>query len=447
LSLPSSTILAIATPPGRSARGIIRISGDETAALLDGHLTPPRMAARGERRLERGRLRLDDGLEVPVLVGVFRAPRSYTGEDSAEIQLPGNPVLLDRVIDGLVGSAGRRLIAARRAEPGEYTARAFLAGRMDLVEAEGVAATIAARSDAQLRAASMLRRGRLGATADAIAGELAAVLALVEAGIDFTDQEDVVAIAPAALRARLGGVERELKGILDRSVGAERLEAIPWVVLGGPANAGKSTLFNALLQRGRAIVSPEPGTTRDVLVEPLTITTPAGPVEVMLVDVAGDEAASAGVRGLAQEAARHARERADLLVRCIPPGEPALAGTGTEALDVHTKIDLVPEPPPGTFGVSARTGVGVERLRREIARRIGRPAVNVADGAMALRARHEGLLREAREQVQRALELTGHEELVAASLRSALDAVGGISGRVSADDVLGRIFATFCVGK
>ncbi len=459
------------------------MSGAETSALLEGHVEHTGVPG---GTLVPARLRLDDGLDVPVVATWFRAPKSYTGEDSLELQLPGSPVLLERVIDGLIGSAARRGIAARRAEPGEFTARAYLSGRIDLAEAEGVAATIAARTDAQLRAAALLRQGRLGKLADALAGELAALLAQVEAGIDFTDQEDVVAIGPAPLLERAAGLRRRVDEILDRAVGAERLEAIAWVVLTGPPNAGKSTLFNALLGRERAVVSSEPGTTRDVLVEPLTLQTPAGPAEVMLVDVAGEEAPGASaLRLLAQDAARAARDRAELLLRCVPTDRALRSGlrphtrSGRSAADsigrcamtqavltVRTKADLTPEPPGAApppppqrrdeLRVSARTGAGLDELRRAIASRTSASAFCLAADAIALQPRHEALLRAASEHVRAAIEVVAaargarqlrDPELVAAALRGALDAIGAIGGRVTPDEILGRIFATFCNGK
>jgi len=280
----TDVILAVASPPGHSPRGIIRVSGDDTFTLLQPHLTlrdgAPFSLSRG---IFRARLSLNDRT-IPVLALIFPGRNSYTGQDSLELQLPGNPVLLHRIIDAIIESAAARNLSARRAGPGEFTARAFFNDRLTLTQAEGVAATIAARSDAELRAASTLRDGALGDFAATLADDLAAALALVEAGIDFTDQEDVVAITPADLHDRLTDLARNITNHLDRSVGIEQLQAIPWVVLTGEPNAGKSTLFNALLGRSRAVVAAQPGVTRDVLAEPLTITTGHGPAEVMLVD-------------------------------------------------------------------------------------------------------------------------------------------------------------------
>ncbi len=276
------TILAVSSPPGRSARGLIRLSGPAAFAVLD-ELTeaqhpvsrracPGAHAARHAgtspaaypRTLTPARLR-PPLPPLPVLVARFPGPHSYTGEDAAELQLPGHPALLDRVLAAAVAHG------ARLAEPGEFTFRAYLAARLDLTEAEGIAATIAAVSDAQLAAAGHLRTGELARFAAAHVETLGRLLALVEAGIDFTDQEDVVPIAPADLAAGVDTAHRDLQTLLGRSRAWGNTDALPRVVLLGPPSAGKSTLFNALLGRPRAVVDPRPGTTRDVLEEAMSL--------------------------------------------------------------------------------------------------------------------------------------------------------------------------------
>lgn len=420
-----------------------------------------------------GRLQLEHAA-IPTIVLIMPGPHSYTGEDSAELQLPGNLVLLERIVDSLLDSAKRRSIPARRANPGEFTARAFLNGRMSLTQAEGVAATIAAQSDAELRAAHLLTSGSLGDFAHSLADDLATALALVEAGIDFTDQEDVVAISPADLHARLLNLQRRLEEQLRRSVGMEQLEAIPWVVLVGHPNAGKSALFNALLGHERAVVSPITGTTRDILTEPLTIQTDHGPAEVMLVDLAGlDEDASA-MNQMMQAAARQATDRAELILRCVPVDQGRLQIASDEVL-VRTKADLFESAKPiqsathkpgqnaaparvpedGIF-VSALTGSGLNQLKDLIARRLSDRAVSLAADATALRPRHESALQSALANIGQSLELVapirherhlGYPELIASTMRAALDDLAALAGDISPDEVLGRVFATFCVGK
>ncbi|MDY7108651.1 MAG: GTPase, partial [Planctomycetota bacterium] len=400
--------------------------------------------------------------ELPTLALVFIAPRSYTGEHAAELQLPGNPPLLERIIDALLASARRRGIDARRAEAGEFTARAYMNGRMTLTEAEGVAATIAARSDAELRAARLLTAGRLGALARALADRLAAALALVEAGIDFTDQEDVVPVAPAELHEQLAALRDEIRAQLAHAVGAEQLEAIPWVVLRGAPNTGKSTLFNALLGRERAVVSHLAGTTRDVLAEPLTIDTDHGPAEVMLVDLAGLDHAETALDAQMQALAHEAAARAELAVRCVPVDAPESSphnGDVEDELIARTKADLARRDfsaAEGEIVLSALTGRGLDDLRRRLAERLADRAVSLAADAIVLRPRHEAALRSAVDSLGEAIALIGPHvneralrdpELIASSLRSALDDLASLAGDITPDDVLGRIFATFCVGK
>ncbi len=455
--------------------------------------------ARGHARLHRARLNVDN-LELPLLLLCFRGPRSYTGEDCVELQFPGNPVLLERVVDGLIDSAQRRGIVARRAEPGEFTARAFFNAKLSLTEAEGVAATISAQSDAQLRAAGLLRRGALGSLAAALADELASALALVEAGIDFTDQEDVVAIGPSVLHGRLRSLHDRVTAQLDRAVPTEQLESIPWVVLTGEPNAGKSTLFNALLGRERAVVSGVAGTTRDVLAEPLTIDTGHGPAEVMLVDLAGADTGASVLNRKMQSVARNAMDRAELVLRCVPVdsevGSDLPGATGSlsasarvqssprDELVVRTKADVAcddlegrtdaqgatgpgapgpvapgvtaVEPRTDVLTVSAKTGEGLDDLRRVIGDRLRDRAVSLAADALALQPRHESALRSAQQNLSESIALVEpsrkeravpNPELVAAAMRAALDDLGALAGDITPDDVLGRVFSTFCVGK
>ncbi|MHC4082597.1 MAG: tRNA modification GTPase [Planctomycetota bacterium] len=450
----SAIILAVASPPGRSLRGIVRISGAQTFELIEGCLG--RSEASPSRGVHRARFRFK-ALHLPCLVLVFPAPGSYTGEDAVELQLPGNPVLLERVIDALVESGRSRGLDARRAEAGEFTARAFLNGKMSLTQAEGVAAIIAAQSDAQLRAGRLLASGALGDLARELADDLAAALALVEAGIDFTDQEDVVAIGPGELRRRVVALRDRIQDQLDRSVGTEQLEALAWVVLTGEPNSGKSTLFNALLGRTRAVVSETAGTTRDVLAEPLSIDTTHGPAEVMLVDLAGADADASDLNRQMQAAARQAVDRADLILHCVPADETAPDIADGDRLVVRTKSDLGSGPGSAEgLAVSARTGDGLDALRAAIAQRLADRAVSLAADAMALRPRHEAALRFAARNLAEAIALVEpargerhlpQPELAAATLRAALDELGGLAGDITPDDVLGRVFATFCVGK
>ncbi|TVQ52573.1 MAG: GTP-binding protein [Phycisphaerales bacterium] len=455
------TILAIASPPGRAARGLLRLSGPQTFELLSRRIAgrdicnwPP------PRGVHRARYRLG-ALALPLLMVAYRSPHSYTGEDGAELLVPGNPVLLARLVDDLLEAGTSHRIAVRRAEPGEFTARAYFTGRISLTEAEGVAATISATSDAALRAASMLRRGALGRLAQELVDQLATALALVEAGIDFTDEEDVVAIAPDDLHERITQMRATIDQQLDRAVGMEQLDAIPWVVLTGPPNAGKSTLFNALLGRERAVVSDVAGTTRDVLTEPLMIDTPHGGAEIMLVDLAGLDATPDRMNQQMQRQAREAIDRAELLLDCYAATDASrgpLLPEDARVVRILTKVDLAPgtSTPPDALGVSGETGEGLDQLRALLSDRLASRAVSLSGDVLALTPRHEAELRAASGHLAEALELIApargqrhfdDPELIAVSLRAALDALGELGGEMTPDDVLGRVFASFCVGK
>jgi len=477
---PSSTIIAIASPPGRSPRAIIRLSGTHTLNLISSASDLPSTSPRGLHRL---RLSLKT-IALPTLALTFPAPHSYTGEDAAELFPPGNPDLLERIINELIETAATHNFPVRRAEPGEFTARAFFNNKLTLPQAEGVAATIAARSDAELRAAAQLRHGSLGTLAHSLADNLASALALVEAGIDFTDQEDIHPIPPALLLSHIENLITTLDNHLTHSIGSEQLSHLPTVVLVGPPNAGKSTLFNTLLGRPRAVISSTPGTTRDILAEPLTLPTPHGPAEVMLIDLAGlDEATADAMNELMQTQAREAINQADLILQCVPPdySSPASSLPPTApTITIHTKSDLLPhakqtilEPSvKATIFVSAQSGGGIDQLRQHITNQLADRAVSLTADCLALQPRHEACLRNARKHLEEArafiipdkthgsplpgarlpeVRLPGVRlpgvELIAASLRAALDELCALSGEIAPDDILGRIFANFCIGK
>lgn len=452
----SSTILAIATPPGTSLRGIIRISGNDTFVLIN-LISDHEITAKRAAHLCRLRL---GAIDLPAIILTFPAPNSYTGENSAEIQIPGNPALLTRVIDELLTKANNNKIDARLAEPGEYTARAFFHEKLSLTQAEGVAAVIAAQSDAQLRAAKMLLSGSLGSLSHELADQLAAALALVEAGLDFTDQEDVVAISAYELMQKLAVISQQINTHLSRAVGTEHLQEIPWVVLTGKPNAGKSTLFNTLLGRERAVVSITPGTTRDVLTEPLTIQTTKGKAEVMLVDIAGADQDNNALNQQMQAVAEIAIDRSELILLCVPGNQENCDEPDDKTIVIRTKADLFQITlSPEEINVSAKNNIGLEAVRNVIADRLTDQAISLSSDAIILQPRHEAALRSSRDHLKEASNLieTGllgedagglsNPELIAASMRLALNDLSQLAGEVSPDDVLGRIFATFCIGK
>jgi len=445
----TDTIVAVSSPPGRSYRGLVRIAGPD-AARVAGALLAPSFAGDTDEFLSAPRRLLPAVLRsprIPCLVAWFAGPRSYTGDDLFELQVPGSAALLDRLLHDAVAHG------ARLAEPGEFSFRAYVNGRMGLTEAEGVAATIEAVSDAQLAAARTLRDGRLASQTRGLVDELGTSLALVEAGIDFVDQEDVVPIPAQALAESLDRLLAQVGRLVDRSRTWGELEALPRVVLVGPPSTGKSTVFNRLLGHDRAVIHAMPGTTRDVLAEPLSVEDAAQPgvtFEVMLVDIAGLDTAEALLDRAAQTAAQREIARADLL---IVFGKTRFDTGGMPVLRVAPKADTAGggEAPDG-LPISGVTGQGLKELRGQIAGALGTRAVG-GDG-LALQPRHEAALRDAREHLRLARQTLGDAagpvpdvELVAGRMRGALDALAGLGGELTPDDVIGKVFAAFCVGK
>ncbi|GMU22285.1 MAG: tRNA modification GTPase MnmE, partial [Phycisphaerae bacterium] len=259
------TIVAISSPPGISLRGIVRLSGPDALKwgqqLFEAHEGPPLTQSPGHRR-HFGRVRLEGSATVPAEAWIFRAPASYTRQDMLELHLPGSPPVLTIIHDALTARG------ARPAEPGEFTARAYFSGALDLTRVEGVAALIHARNDSQLRASHALLTGTLSRRSIELRDRLADLLSVLEAQIDFVE-ESIEFVTTGQAGSVVGEVAAELDELLGAADSVERLEALPVVMLVGRPNAGKSTLFNRLTGVDRAIQSATAGTTRDVLSMPL----------------------------------------------------------------------------------------------------------------------------------------------------------------------------------
>ena len=483
------TITAVCSPPGRSARGIVRVSGPNAFEIIESLLVTTKNSGEKPPDFKRGirqaRLRLSGSSTLPCLLAIFPSPHSYTAENTVEIITAGNPHLLNRLTQEMVTRG------ARSAEPGEFTARAYFNGRMTLAQAEGVAATIAAASDAHLRAAQRLTDGALGSVCSKLCTRLSQALALVEAGIDFVDQEDVVPISRSDLASEIDAVINGIDELTKHAVGMEQLSAVPRVVLVGPPNAGKSTLFNALFGRERAVVSPVRGTTRDALVEPMHLDPDDDGfgAEILLVDPAGleenDSEPNDFFAPAMQQSALRAIREGDLLLflHAADQGderENSESGDDTrcenyknlldrferagKVIHVRSKSDVKEfENEHGHFdvGISAVTGSNLNQLRKILADRLQKRTTTLSADAVALEPRHEAALASAYQglsHVAKMLREAAGEvetngpiidaELIAASMRSSLDALGRITGQeVTPDDVLGHIFAHFCVGK
>jgi tRNA modification GTPase len=433
------TIFALCSAPPAAGRCVVRVSGPGALDVAGSGLG----AGVREVGFEVG------GIVVPVVVYGFLGPASYTGEDVVELHVPGSPWVVAEILREL----GRRH-GFRAAEAGEFTARAFLAGKLDLTAAEGVAATIAAADARQLVAARQLLAGELAGEVRRMADTLAQLLALLEAGIDFTE-EDISFLSRGQLESGVAGLRGGIAGLLARGRSFGRLSPHPTVVLAGAPNAGKSSLANALLGRERAVASPVAGTTRDVLWSELSLRRG----QARLADVAGLEAGAGDELSVGmQERARTAMGQADVLVEVVD-GSRGVARIEVQRppdIVVWTKADLWGNPAAAVDGesgdvttpvvsVSAVNGVGLSRL------------LELLDDAcfghesghgLALTNRHRGELATADAALAASVaEPVAGEELAAAELRLALDALGRITGEVSPDDVLGRVFSTFCIGK
>jgi tRNA modification GTPase len=428
------TIFALASGAGRAAVAVMRVSGLGTGgvvAALCGDLPEPRRASL--RRLRHEGVVLDRAL-VLWLPG----PGSYTGEDSAELQLHGGPAVVAAVAEALVA------LGARPAEPGEFTRRAFLNGKLDLTAAEGIADLIAAETEAQRRQALRQAEGGLAARHAEWAARLTRLLARQEAFIEF-EEEDLPPDLDDQVAGAAAGLRDEIAGLLADGGRAEKLrEGITIAILGAP-NAGKSSLLNALSGRDAAIVSTRAGTTRDVIEVRMIL---AG-VPVTLADTAGlreaaDEIEAEGVRRALARA-----EAADLRLLVFAGDERPDAATlslrGPNALIVANKADLGDLALEGAIAVSARTGQGLEDLRRGLDTAAAARA-GLSDTAALTRPRHRAALRETVEWLDRLPE-AGLPELRAEALRNALRALSRLTGRVDVEQVLDLVFGEFCIGK
>jgi len=448
---PNDTIAAIASPPGPALRGIVRMSGPRALSialedfLSDGGEARPQRRARiyvGSKRVL--------GLRplLPVMLALWPAPKTYTGQDVAEIHLVGATPLLNLMLAHCLSRG------ARQAEPGEFTLRAFLSGRIDLTRAEAVLGVIEALNPAQLGAALEQLAGGLSGPIVALRDHLLDVVAHLEANLDFTDERDVDPLDRADLAAELDRSASELLALFRRLSDRDRPESQPRIVLVGPPNAGKSRLFNALLGRDRAIVSPQVGTTRDYL----SALCECDGLFVELVDTAGTQAAGDPIAQKAQALRARQAACADLLLECrsadaaVLPAE-ELAPEGPR-LKVWTKGDQALPDDASSFScgfvvTSAATGMGLDVLRHSIAGAI-RDQPSVGDLPAATSARCRGSLGMAEVALRRAaqsLQSGGGDELVAFDLRSAVDELGKVVGAVVTDDILDRIFRRFCIGK
>ncbi|HSI09759.1 MAG: tRNA uridine-5-carboxymethylaminomethyl(34) synthesis GTPase MnmE [Rariglobus sp.] len=451
MSQPTTdTIAALATPVGTSAIAVVRVSGPDCAALAQALFgpapLPPRVARHTDYRNLQGAV-LDD-----VLATFYQGPRSYTGEDSLEIALHGNPFIAQSILNDLLARE------IRLAEAGEFTRRAFLSGRIDLSQAEAVMDLIHARSERALAAANQQLRGSLGRHLGELTEGLLLVLARIEAYIDFPD-EDLPAEDRRIVIKELDSVLHGTARLLATHHYGELLrDGIKTVIIGEP-NAGKSSLLNRLVGRDRALVSPEPGTTRDFIEERIIL----GPHCLRLIDTAGLNPTPAALEKLGMDKTLERAAEADLFLwvldatRPTPPLPDSVAARLTQenTLILLNKSDLsatpsLPPPALPHLRISALTGDGIPALTDHITRLADSVRLDQGDEIIAINARHADALRRATECLNTArtkVFTSGPTELLASDLRGALDAFGEIAGKIDNERMLDHLFKTFCIGK
>ena len=449
----SDTIVAIATPAGRGGLGVIRLSGPDAARItgeLVGRSKPlkPRHATFA-KVVDGAR---HQSTRDQVVLTYFAAPSSYTGEDVVEISAHGSPVVLNSILRSAIQSG------ARLAEPGEFTFRAFLNQKLDLIQAEAVADLIDSVTPLQARTAFDQLEGTLTTAIAAIETELFDIIAKLEASLDFPD-EGYHFVAPKEARKSIGAVINRIDALLQQASRGRLIREGAQVAIVGSPNVGKSSLFNALLNAKRAIVTAIPGTTRDLLTERADL----GGWSLSLVDTAGMRETTDVVEQEGVSRARQAIGAADLTVVLLDRSRPLsnddreLIGTTASRprVVVWNKIDLPPsqplEPldPVDAIAISAATGKGLDRLIESIGRALG-AGEELRDRPQVTNVRHAVLLERARESLTRAaaaLEAEVSEEFPLLDLQEAGAALQEITGKRTADDLLRHIFERFCIGK
>ncbi len=451
-SIAQETIVAISTPPGRGGIGIVRLSGPHAVQIAQG-------LVRTSAALEHARARLTDVVDPEqnqkideAIVTYFARPNSYTGEDLVEIAAHGSPVVLEMLVR-MALRAGARL-----ARPGEFTERAFLAGRLDLTQAEAVRDLIEAQTLYQARIAAEQMGGALSRRIQPAKQTLVELIALLEAGIDFA--EDDVEITPdAEIVTRIDTIASELQA-LARSFEHGRMvhSGLRLAIVGRP-NVGKSSLFNRLLERERAIVTAQPGTTRDLVSDRLSL----GGIPVELVDTAGLREAKNEAEAIGIRKSREMLADADLVMVVLDASVPLrddereliASLEGRRALVVRNKADLkdgaeiAPDLPVPCITTSALTGNGVPTLREALVESVRNPAGESESGVLTS-LRHFEAVRGTLTSLNAAREAIGQKiphEMLLLDLYAALRHLDSLTGETTADDILNQIFSTFCIGK
>ncbi len=437
------TIAAIASPPGTGAVSLIRISGSRAFQIMEQaarSLPEPRRVVLRKVRDAEGRV-LDEGV-----VTVFAGPASYTGEDTVEFCGHGGVVVTRKVLARFIE------LGARPAEPGEFTQRAFLNGKMDLTQAEAVMDLISAQTDLALRSAHEQLEGRLGKQCEEIRAALLGATAHLEAYIDFPEEDIDPAVGESLRRGLVEQQERIEQLLATADQGRILREGVRTVIYGKP-NVGKSSLLNRLLGYQRAIVNEREGTTRDVIEEVLNIQG----IPLRMIDTAGVRQSDDAIEQEGIAMTKTQLERADLILQlddlsCPQLDQPLEVPAGIHCLRILNKMD---EEDPSWqdcegLRISCKTGEGFSALEEELARVLSLDGQHWGDHSVAVNARHQACLTRARAALKNAIASIQHgeeSELTALSLRESLTAIGEISGVVDAEEILGEIFGNFCIGK
>jgi len=445
------TIVAVATPPGRGGIGVIRISGNRAREIAEAILHYPHAASWEPWRARLAHLVDTHGRTLDDVVATFFAkPRSYTAEDVVELACHGAPVVLRHALERAL-QAGARL-----AEPGEFTLRAYLNGRIDLPQAEAVRDLIEATTLYQARVAAQQAGGSLSRLIAPFKEQLLELIALLEAGIDFAEDDVSVASAAEILRRLEPVREGVASAAASFAYGHMVRDGFTLAIVGRP-NVGKSSLFNRLLEQNRAIVTDIPGTTRDLVSETAAISG----IPVKLYDTAGIRAATELVETLGIERSYQAMADADVTLVVVDLSQPAAsadrdliahASRQGRSLLVGNKCDLprAGNAPPETIPVSALTGQGLPHLRDAILEMVAPKGVWEQETGFITSLRHEQLLRESAEYLDKAQTAVASaipHEMLLLDLYAALRPLDAITGATTADDILNRIFSTFCIGK
>lgn len=461
-TLPFDTIAAVSTPPGEGGIGIVRLSGDRAVEIVRSLFSPLRKRKEDEWSrsftMRVGLIRDGKRTIDEVLVSVMKAPHTYTREDVVEINCHGGAVAVNEVL---------RLVlyrGARAAEPGEFTKRAFINGRIDLAQAEAVLDIVQAKTPRALESGVKQLRGGLSGEIVRIAEELRGLLVRLEAEIDFPEEDDVSSLSSAEIERTLRTLREELSGLIKSYDTGKILKNGVLTVIAGKPNVGKSSILNAFLKFDRAIVTPIPGTTRDIIEEQLNI----GGIPFILADTAGITETNDVIEREGVRRTNSYLEKARLALIVLDSSRPldrrdrdiAERTSSLQSITILNKSDLPRGMDAKTLveigldddyiSMSALTGEGLKELEERMREKIVGGTVEADHGVLVTDARHFAVLRKAARELDHALKTIredGGPELIAFDVRSSLDILGNITGEVTSADILNDIFGRFCIGK